>query len=343
MAQRVKIFRGIKVLEVSDDGFVGARGYKLYRHLFADDSEQYVGRLCDGRYSILSRFFLTRRFFRAEVTNLYTLSDGTRIAIAKKGIFRCEAGETDFKRCFAVTRGSRPMNLCVTPDNHLFFGEYFANMGKKAVNVYGSTDGGLTWSVVYTFEQGNINHIHGLFYDDYTNSIWVATGDRENECIIGNTTDEFKTFNTVLRGGQDYRTTNLLFYKDFIVYATDSQYIVNEIRKINRETLAITPLQTMQGSGIYGGQCGNCSFFSASVEPSDVNVDKSTHLWYSDDGLMWRERYSAPKDCWNGMLFQFGSILFPRYDNARSIKNFMFYGRAVRHIGGHSVLISQDK
>lgn len=78
--------------------------------------------------------------------------------------------------------------------------------------------------------------------------MWVLTGDRENECVIGYTDDEFKSFHEVLRGGQEYRSCQLFFYKDFIVYATDSQYIENEIRAINRETLEISILAKIQGS-----------------------------------------------------------------------------------------------
>ncbi len=86
-------------------------------------------------------------------------------------------------------------------------------------------DNGESWQVVYTFPKGNINHVHGLFYDKYTQRVWGRTGDRENECIIGYTDDEFQTFYEVLRGGQEYRSCQLFFYKDFIVYATDSQYL----------------------------------------------------------------------------------------------------------------------
>ena len=335
----LEVFRNIKVLEVHNDYFIGARGYRLYKYTFATKKYQYVAKVDDPKYALLSRFFLTRRLLRAEITNLYSLSNGDRLAIAKKDIFRCKSGDKVFTKCFDVPRGSRPMNLCITPDDQIYFGEYLANMKKQAVHIYHSSNGGRNWKVAYTFDEGNINHVHGLFWDQYTRRIWVVTGDRENECIIANTDDGFKTLNIILRGGQEYRATNLLFYLDFIVYATDSQYMVNEIRKIDRATLKIETLQQMQGSGIYGGQCGDCAYFSTSVEPSEVNKDRWSHLWFSDDGLNWRELYAAKKDFWNGMLFQFGSILFP-YHKA-PLKRYMIYGRAVRKIGGHSVLIEK--
>lgn len=332
----MEVYKNIKVLEVHEDSFIGARGYSLFKYHFATKKYEFLGNVNDRMHSLLSNFFLTRRLFRSEITNIYSLSNGDKLVIAKKGIFHCKNGKKVFQKCFDVSRGSRPMNLVVTPDDQIYFGEYFANMDKKEVHIFHSADYGMTWEIVYTFEPGNINHIHGLFWDPYTQSIWVATGDRENECIIANTKDGFKSLDIILRGGQEYRATNLLFYKDFIVYATDSQYIKNEIKKIDRKTLSIETLQKIQGSGIYGGQCGNFGFFSASVEPSDINKDKFTHLWFSKDGKIWKELYSAEKDFWHPSLFQFGSILFPKH--SFPLKKFMFYGRAVKKIGGNSVL-----
>lgn len=324
-------------MSVYDDCFIAAKGYTLVKQDLKTGKESYWARVKDGKYSLFSRFFLTRRLLRAEITNLYDLPDGSQFCIAKKGIFKRECGSTVFEKCFAVPRGSRPMNLCVDNRGDIYFGEYFANMEKKAVHIYASKDAGKTWQVVYTFEDGNINHIHGLFWDSYTESIWVATGDRENECIIGYTKDGFRTLQTVFRGGQEYRATNLLFYKDYIIFATDSQYIQNTINRIDRTTGEITVVGRMQGSGIYGGQCGDCAFFSATVEPSEVNKDKYAHVWFSRDGLNWEELYKDKKDLWNGMLFQFGSMLFPQYHLKGEMKRLFFSGRAVKKTGGHSV------
>jgi hypothetical protein len=216
-------------------------------------------------------------------------------------------------------------------------------MDKNDVNIYQSSDIGNTWKIVYTFQKGEINHIHGLFFDPYTNLIWIATGDRENECIIGNTTDGFKTLNIILRGGQEYRATNLLFYKNFIIYATDSQYIINEIKKIDRKKLDISVVVKIQGSGIYGGQSGNSGFFSTSVESSKMNKDKSSHLWFSKDGTEWQELYNTKKDIWNGLLFQFGSIMFPQYHITTPLKRLFVYGRAVKRIGGSSAVLKLNE
>lgn len=321
--------RNKKILAVYDDCLIASKGYSIYRR--ANDSEKWVkyARINDGINSLFALFHLSRRLTRAEITKLYRLKDGSELCIARKGIFKREKDAREFKKCFNVVRGSRPMNLCIDDDGKIYFGEYFMNMEKKAVNVYCSEDNGNSWKVVYTFDDGNINHIHGIFKDPYTGLLWIATGDRENECIIANTNDGFKTLNTVFRGGQDYRTCALLFYKEHIVFATDSQYQQNYIKCFDRATLEIKDLQAVQGPVIRGGQIGDMSFISTDVEESEVNLDKNVYIWATKDGLAWKQVFSAPKDCLP-FLFQFGVFDIPGYDLEKPVEQLYFTGKAVK-------------
>lgn len=316
-----------KVIQANKDGQVISRGYWI-------KTPKDKNMVCDKKYALPSRFALTRRFLRAEITGLYTLSNGDRIAVVKKGLFIKNKREKVFKKCLSMPRGSKPLNLCFAPSGNIYFGEYFQNIDKQAVNIYCSKDNAQTWDIAYTFKTGNINHIHGLFFDKYTNRIWVATGDRENECIIGYTEDEFKTFKEVFRGGQEYRTCQLFFYNDFIVFGTDTQYEQNVIKKFDRKTLEITELQKVQGSVIKGGQVGDVAFISTTVEPSKVNTDKYAHLWVTKDGLHWEERYKAKKDWLPATLFQFGTFEFPQYYGIEKLERLYFSGRALKGLDG---------
>ena len=321
-----------KAILVLPDIIATGNGYRI-----KDDTGK-CWTLSDSKYGLLSRFKLTRRFVRAEITGLYLLLNGDRLVVAKKGLF-LQKSESCIEKVFSMSRGSKPLNICIAPSGKVFFGEYFQNMEKQAVNIYGSDDNGQTWNIVYTFPEESINHIHGLFFDKYTNRIWVATGDRENECIIGYTEDEFKTFVEVFRGGQEYRTCQLFFYKDFIVFGTDTQYQQNVIKKFDRKTLEITELQQVQGSVIKGGQVGDVAFISTTVEPSDVNTDKWAHLWVTKDGLHWEERYKAKKDLLPATLFQFGTFEFPQYYGIEKLERLYFSGRALKGLDGKSTYI----
>ena len=323
-----------KVIQVYVNDLIIARGGLLISSKICK-----IGTMKGWKYTIPARMALTRRFLRAEITGLYTLNSGDRIAVAKKGLFIQKTGKDVFEKCLMIPRGSKPLSLCIAPSGNIYFGEYFQNMEKEVVNIYCSSDNGRSWHIIYTFPEGNINHIHGLFFDKYTNRIWVATGDRENECIIGYTEDEFKTFVEVFRGGQEYRTCQLFFYKDFIVFGTDTQYEQNVIKKFERKTLEITALQKVQGSVIKGGQVGDVAFISTTVEPSKVNTDKYAHLWVTKDGIHWEERYKAKKDWLPATLFQFGTFEFPQYYGIEKLDRLYFSGRALKGLDGKTTYI----
>ena len=329
--------QNFKALQVKDDCIVGAIGYNIYHYNILDKSFVFEAKIQD-KYAPLSNFFLLRRFFRAEVTELYTLKNGSQICIAKKGLFLRKTGEITFEKCLHIRRGSRPMNLCVTSDNKIYFGEYFTNIKNKEVHIYSSEDSGETWNIVFTFPAGEINHIHGIFEDPYSKLLWVVTGDKNNECIIANTNDGFKTIKIVFRGKQDFRACFLLFYEKFIIYATDSQFMHNEIKKIDRSSFKIETLQKIQGSGIYGRKVQNLAFISTTIEPSKLNSDQNSHLWISTNGTHWNEIASYPKDIWHGSLFQFGSIRFPNYETSTNNSLLVFSGRSLKQIDNSTII-----
>lgn len=327
-----------KSVLIDNNSIVISRGNNLNITDYSGKEWDNRGRLHGWEYTLASFFKIFRRLLRAEVTGLYKIKDGSEIVVAKKGFFRGPNKHNDYQMVFSVPRGSKPLNLCFAQSGNIYFGEYFQNMDKQMVYIYCSEDNAQTWHIAYTFEAGNINHIHGLFFDKYTSRIWVATGDRENECIIGYTEDEFKSFVEVFRGGQEYRTCQLFFYKDFIVFGTDTQYQQNVIKMFDRKTLEITVLQKVQGSVIKGGQVGDVAYISTTVEPSKVNTDRYAHLWVTKDGLHWEERYKAKKD-WLPFIFQFGTFEFPQY-SVDKIERLYFSGRALKGLDGKTTYIN---
>lgn len=334
---QIGIIRNKKIIEVSQEGLTAVKGYNFYKYTYTEGKWKKYASISDGINSLFSLFTLSRRLTRAEITKCYHLQDGSELCIARKGIFRRDVGANIFIKSFNVIRGSRPMFLSEDVDGGVYFGEYFQNMKKQAVHVYGSHDHGKSWEIVKTFAEGNINHIHGIFMDPYTKNLWLATGDRENECIIGYTNDGFKTFTEVFRGGQDYRTCVLFFYKDFIVYGTDSQYQQNVLKKIDRKTLEITHLQDIQGPVIRGAQFGDVSMISTDVEPSDVNKDPNAYVWITKDGLHWEILCSAKKDALP-VLFQFGVFDLPSYSPDYTGTKVYATGKAVKGCGGDTLV-----
>ena len=333
---RGKLLKGYVALYISDDYCILAKGYSLYKYDLVSEKIQFFSKLDDKFNSVASRFRLTRRFLRAEITKLYSFSD-TWFCIARKGIFRYNSASDNFELCHIIERGSRPLNLCQDKDGTIYYGEYFGNPNRTPVGIYASKDLGATRQKVFEFKEGKINHIHGLFMDKFTDRLWVFTGDEDEACIAGYTTDGFKTFVREFEGRQEYRVCVPLFKKNSIIYPTDSQYVVNTIRKIDRETKEIKDLTTIQGSGIYAVDTGKFFLVSTTVEPSKVNIDNNSHLWYSNDGEKWIELLSFKKDRFNRNLFQFGSIRFPNY--AQPSDYIVITGRALKGLDQSTLVI----
>ena len=330
-----RFIRGI-VLSVRGDDCIIARGYRVLTYNIPNKTVKRLGRIQDC-YSKWSHFRLTRRLFRAEITHLYHFRNDTLMCIAKKGIFRLDPAKGVFEKCCHIEKGSRPLNLCQADDGTIYYGEYCYNPDRKPMRVFQSKDNGDTWSVAYTFKEGEINHIHGIFNDPFTGRLWVATGDDDAACIFGYTVDGFKSFVKEYHGSQQYRVCVPLFTENEIVFATDSQYEQNRICSIDRKSGNVTDWQMIQGSGIYAVRNGALMMVSTTVEPSRVNTDKTSHLWYSFDGHNWRELTSFKKDSLPMIYFQFGSIRFPNYEGQSDYV--VFHGRALAKLDGRTMII----
>lgn len=330
---------GIKdfnVLYVSSEYWIGSRGYRLFRYFPESDRIEPFSSVNDSKNAFLASMKLTRRLFRAEIRHLYHFKDDTWMCIGKKAIFRLDHTTGRFEKCCVIAKGSRPMNLCQAKNGAIYYGEYCYNPTREEMRIFRSPDNGDSWEVAYTFGNGEINHIHGLFVDPYSDKLWVATGDDDCACIFGYTEDGFKTFVRCYKGSQQYRVCQPLFTPDKIIFATDSQYEQNYIRAIDRTTGEVKNIQAIQGSGIYGVQFGDKMMISTTVEPSKVNLDRHSHVWFSANGKEWKELASYEKDIFPMTYFQFGSILFPTYEGD---SNFLVWnGRAVKGLDRKSMI-----
>lgn len=334
-----RTIKGFVILYVSNEFWIVSKGYNLFKYNPLNNKRTYFSRLSDKKNGLLSSCRFSRRLFRAEITHLYHFQNDTWMCIAKKGIFRYNKKNKVFEKCCNIEKGSRPMNLCQSDDGTIYWGEYFNNHKKEPVRIFQSKDDGITWNVAYTFSEGEIEHIHGIFKDPYSSRLWVATGDDDVACIFGYTEDGFKTFIKEYSGSQQFRICVPMFTPNEIVFATDSQYEQNVIRSIDRKTGEVKNWQKIQGSGIYAVQNGNLMMVSTTVEPSTVNTEQSSHLWYSWDGHNWKEMISFKKDCLPKTYFQFGSIRFPHYEGESD--HVIFHGRAVKRMDGKTMIISK--
>jgi hypothetical protein len=178
-------------------------GYSIHR---SDDGGQMWILDCQvpskGWKPLASKFALGARLLRFNIQALQVLPDGSRVAVARDGIYRAERGEVAMRRTWAVTRGSRPIHLSADGDR-LLFGEYGGlEMDQVQVRVYRSDDSGKHFEPVYQFPKGDVHHIHNIVVDGYANHYWVLAGDHGRTPGIGALSKDCRHLDWAERGNQ---------------------------------------------------------------------------------------------------------------------------------------------
>jgi hypothetical protein len=262
--------------------------------------------------SVRSR--LTFRLVRDGFHALSTLSSGHIVAAVPGAIVTLGPGETDFQLSHRVLRGTRPLHITATPDDHIFWGEYFDNPVRDEVHIYASTDRGATWDVAYTFPRGAVRHVHNIVFDEWANCLWVLTGDNGSECRILRVSCDFRNVDTVLSGHQQARAVALVPTPDGLYFSSDTPLESNHVYRLDRGG-TLTELVALSSSSIYGCRAGGGIFFSTMVEPSRTNPDRNVRL-YGSRGLDWGDLMQWRKDFLPMSLFQYGNAILPDGRNA---------------------------
>jgi hypothetical protein len=313
---RIAAFPRLRALAWCDDVLYASRGYNLLRaRITGTDAGaiewQHVARYQPVWWRTLSAASrLTSRLFRDGFHALAVLSSGHLVAAVPGAIVTLAPGGMEFRISQRVLRGTRPLHIAVTPDDHIFWGEYFDNPQRDQVRIYGSTDRGATWSIAHTFPRGAIRHVHNIVYDDWANCVWIMTGDNGNECRILRASCDFKTLEVVLSGSQQARAVACIPTADRLYFSSDTPLEPNHVYGLDRQG-KLTELAGLSSSSIYGCRVGEALFLSTMVEPSEINVERHVYLYGSRNGQRWQPVLKWKKDVWSMGLFQYGNACLP--------------------------------
>jgi hypothetical protein len=311
----VATFPRLRALAWGDDWLYASRGYSLLRGRMQANTDavewQPVARYTPAWWRHLSvESRLGFRLFRDGFHALAMLSSGHLVAAVPGAILTLTPGEKDFRLSHRLLRGTRPLHIAATPDDHIFWGEYFDNPARDEVHIYASADRGVTWDVAYTFSRGAVRHVHNIVYDEWGDCLWVLTGDNGSECRILRVSCDFKNVEVVLSGNQQARAVALVPTPDGLYFSSDTPLESNHVYRLDRGG-CLAELAPLSSSSIYGCRAGGGIFFSTMVEPSQTNLDSNVYLYGSGDGLDWRSLMHWRKDSWPMSLFQYGNAILP--------------------------------
>jgi hypothetical protein len=259
----------------------------------------------------VSNFRLAQRVLRFMVTNVIPLKNGDLFVTFDKSVGIIRDGR--FQELKGLERPCRVLrSACAIDDGgDIFFGEYLANEERGEMRIYKYSQGSDTLETAYVFPPDSIRHIHGLYFDEFTKSVFCLTGDKEAECLILRSFDGFKTTETVGKGDETWRAVSILFNKNYFYYGTDAEFRANHLYKVNRESLERENLGEVSGTVFYSKKLGEDLFFTTTAEDAPSQKEKVAALWHVDSAGDYREIVKFKKDSLNGTLFMWGTIHFP--------------------------------
>lgn len=201
---------------------------------------------------------LRARFGYQELVELIPVGDDRFIAFAAGDVHVVDvrAGSsqrTHRLRYFGRGKGRGLMAFGVTDDcrGTIYFGEYTTEPGPHPIGIWRSRDEGRTWHEAFEFPAGEIRHIHAVQFDPYQGGIWVGTGDRDDQCVVGVSHDDAATFRWVARGTQKCRTCGFVFFPDAVLWGMDAGFESNRLIYLRRETGTIDPRAELPGATYY--------------------------------------------------------------------------------------------
>jgi hypothetical protein len=303
-----------KILYIDNNTIYVQSGSRFYKTQDLGASWDCILRL-PSKYPWLTWNALFNRLMRSGVNGFRVLSDKSFILTWNGRIYKITHDGKLKRAVVNAKKGSRPLFLEMDNNERLFWGEYFGNENRKEVNVLTSEDGGLSFETIYTFPSGVIRHIHGVFSDSYDNTIWITTGDDDEESGIWVTANCFRSLEKVIAGSQQVRSIQLLFTKKYVYFGSDTPLEKNYIYRVDKATQKIEKLQEVESSVFWGCKVGDALFFSTAVEPSKVSKCQDACIWGSMDGEKWTCIARLKKDIWPKKLFQYGQIFFPAGEN----------------------------
>jgi hypothetical protein len=314
------------------------QGSVYYYDINISKSVKKVSLFSNFKEKIMYRVPLLRRLLRFGIRTSIQINNETVLLFVNKKIYEFNIITNKLSNGFEPKEGVRPLYFSKIGDeingfdSQVVFGGYLGNSLKKEVHIYRRIDID-RWEVVYTFDKGEINHIHNIIPDKYNNCVWVFTGDFDNSAAIWKVTDNFKNVERVVSNSQIYRGCIGFPTKEGLIYATDAPFHDNTIRILKQKgnNWVSEKICDIEGSSIYGCRYKDKFVFSTTVEPDGrdsslkkllfdnkrgVGIkDNFTHIYIGNYQDNFKDIFKLEKDIWP-YIFQFGTIKFPSGENS---------------------------
>ena len=300
-------------IEWADEGnFISSKRNKLYRSSDLETTPKQIATIAAPLWkAALSGLRLGQRFLRFMVTNVVVLANGDLFVTFDKSVGLVRDGK--YAALPGLVRPCRVLRsaCAIDADGSVYFGEYLANKERNEMRVYKYSPGKERVETAYIFDPNSIRHIHGIYFDDFSQSLVCLTGDEDSECRMLRSNDGFKSVEIIGEGDESWRAVSILFTEDRYFYGTDAEFRSNQIYEVDRNTLMRKSIGEVSGTVFYSKRLGTDFFFTTTAENAPSQEENVAALWHLDANGRCSELVKFAKDGWNGTLFMFGTIHFP--------------------------------
>lgn len=312
--KRIGYLPRLNVAYASPDGkLFGIEDHYVYVSDNGGKSFKQLGKLPNVDRSIVS--MLSDKIARLKLVRLLRRNPGPRnLVVLESGtilvfwdhIYRSADGGHTFVPVFDFAAGRgifMPFpseGVTVGKNDSVYFGEYVNSKGPHSVRLVEGTRDGTVWRIIYTFETGQIRHVHSVQYDPFRDLYWITTGDRDSESSLLYTRDAFATLERLGGGSQDWRIVSLMITREALYWGSDNDqtsaaifrwdFQENRLQKladIGKVSYFSTVLR--DGTLVLSTTYERESPFTRSTDP-----EPTSDIWISEDGMNWRKILSLP-------------------------------------------------
>ncbi|OKY26724.1 hypothetical protein [Thalassotalea sp. PP2-459] len=190
--------------------------------------------------------------------------------------------------------------IAITPDGNVYFGEY-ANQKGREINIIGIVNNGTELQIEHTFSGEEIKHIHGVYWDEFRERIWITTGDSDQQSWFYYTEDNFTSIEKFNGGSQTWRAVSLMFFNDALVWGMDAgkDAAADDINYIYRFDLHTNELAQVAKIDAPAYHCTKTQsggyYLGVNYEPGcQQAIAEEAAIWFSADGKNWRKIKAFP-------------------------------------------------
>ena len=230
--------------------------------------------------------------------DIVVLESGTILVFYDK-IYRSSDNGTSFEEVYDFKDNDMysPLShgIAVNKNNDIYFGEYNCGPRPHKISIVKGSKDGTVWSEFYNFPSGELFHIHSIKYDNYRDTLWVSTGDLDEESKLIQINAENGDINIVGFGDQGWRAVSLIITENFLYWCSDNDRTGSNIYKYDFSTGERTKIKSIGKPGYYATKLKDGTLvISTAYEPispysKSYNLQPTADLWVSENGSDWHK------------------------------------------------------